>query len=167
MRGVNLNCSSIPSKGRSRAKKQIEFKLALWTSSSHVLPTLVKSWLTFFFGKEKLLALRKFYLSWTTGWQVLPSQHLSWSLYVRVTCVLDSVQQRNFTLLVFKVIFVFYYAYFIIRDWGSKLKNRQVKLSDAGSYTCVANNSVGTARTQAFLVVNGMFTFICLVLHFS
>ena len=45
-----------------------------------------------------------------------------------------------------------------IRDWGSRLKIRIVKLSDAGSYTCVANNSLGTVRTQAFLVVNGMFT---------
>ena len=44
----------------------------------------------------------------------------------------------------------------IVREWGSKLKTREVKLSDAGSYTCVANNSVGTARLQAFLFVNGM-----------
>ena len=44
----------------------------------------------------------------------------------------------------------------IVREWGSKLKTREVKLSDAGSYTCVANNSVGTARLQTFLFVNGM-----------
>ena len=58
-------------------------------------------------------------------------------------------------------IYIFSLSY-IIRDWGSKLKNRQVRLSDAGSYTCVANNSVGTDRIQAFLVVNGMFTLIML-----
>lgn len=57
-------------------------------------------------------------------------------------------------------------VWYIIRDWGSKLRNRQLKLSDAGSYTCVANNSVGTARIQAFLVVNGMFTLsTCMLSH--
>lgn len=50
------------------------------------------------------------------------------------------------------------FAVLPIRDWGSRLKNRFVKLNDAGAYTCVANNSLGTARIQAFLVVNGMFT---------
>lgn len=43
MWGANLNCASIPSKESIRAKKRIEFKLALWTSSSHVLLTLAKS----------------------------------------------------------------------------------------------------------------------------
>ena len=36
-----------------------------------------------------------------------------------------------------------------------------MKLSDAGSYTCVANNSMGIERRQAFLVVNGKFTYVC------
>lgn len=78
------------------------------------------------------------------------------SLPAGVTCLHDKVVVKN----ILRVIIKCYLCVVLhIRAWGSKLRNRQVKLSDAGSYMCVANNSVGTQRIQAFLVVNGMVTF--------
>lgn len=78
------------------------------------------------------------------------------SLPAGVTCLHDKVVVKN----ILRVIIKCYLCVVLhIRAWGSKLRNRQVKLSDAGSYMCVANNSVGTQRIQAFLVVNGMLTF--------
>ena len=43
-----------------------------------------------------------------------------------------------------------------LRSWGLRLRIREAKLSDKGSYICVANNSEGTISTEAFLTVNGM-----------
>ena len=44
---------------------------------------------------------------------------------------------------------------YFARSWGARLRIREVTLNDAGAYLCVANNSEGTASTEAFLVVNG------------
>lgn len=62
----------------------------------------------------------------------------------------------NTFIIVCAIVESYLYVVLHIREWGSRLKIRVVKLSDAGTYTCVANNSVGTVRVQAFLVVNGM-----------